>query len=148
AGNYEIKVEAEGYKPEIRQFPLTAGDSPRISIRLQSKGTPSSAILSTTKAFFQRPDDVVKTDQEWYTGSNGDFLTLRPRAEFTLTFLKPDRAHIKHKGKKLEWRASIYPDAEVDYELENDQLTRRVKANGKTTKNSVKVGAPSGDSSY
>jgi serine/threonine-protein kinase len=149
AGSYEISVTAEKYEPKTIQVNVTAGIAAQASVHLVATATPKPPpAVRSTKDFFARPGELQAPVDNWYTGKTNAFLTLKPAEKYTFTFLDPGKIPVKHKPKRLEWRVSIYPDAEISYELDAHELTRRVKADSRVPKTAAKVNVSDGQSAY
>ena len=149
AGAYEITAKADKYEPASRNVSISPGEVGRVEIGLKLGVVDKPAIdPSPWKKYFQHPDQVKEAEGKWLTGDTSAFVPLRSGSQFTLTFLKPDRVPLKHKSKRIEWHILLYPNAEIDYELDGQQLTRRTKAGGKTAKSSAKANAADSDSLY
>lgn len=149
AGSYEVSVTEEKYEPRTIQVNVPAGDAVQASVHLVAIALPTlPAAVHSTKDFFARPGELQAPVDNWYTGKTNTFLTLKPSEKYTFSFLEPSKTPVKHRPKRLEWRVSIYPEAEISYELDAHELTRRLKVDSRITKTTYKVDISDGQSAY
>jgi hypothetical protein len=163
AGKYEIAGTADGYEPSEQEVEVGAGQVARSELRL--KALPAAVQVAkrvvSLKDAFQRPEELEEKPGPWLTGTSSKFLDLRRAKKYDLTFLDPAATPGHYNGltrrrPKLQWRivvspvdaTTLFPNAEISYELEGNQLTRKVKADGKSTKATATANVADGQSAY
>ncbi len=149
AGIYEVSGAAVGYESANMQINLGAGEVAQASLHLPALATPKPpAADRLTKDFFVHPEELQAQYRDWYTGKSNRFLELKPANRYVFTFLAPDMMPTKHKPKGFEWRINVGSEAEIVYELDAQQLTRRIKAGLRSDKMTTGVNASDGHSAY
>jgi tetratricopeptide (TPR) repeat protein len=149
AGSYEVSAKADKYESASRTVNISPGEVGTAEIELHPKvEKKADSDPPPWKKYFKNPDQVKVAERNWLTGETGAFVPLHAGSQFTLTFLKPERVPLKRKSKRIEWHILLHPNAEVNYELDGQQLTRKTKVDGKTAKSSAKANAAENDSIY
>jgi len=122
AGKYEIVVDAPGFAPYRTEVTVKSGQPTPVNL---SAAAPIPAI--------DDPAQVTK-DGDWFKAKDpGKFVYLKPGAlNVDLVFSKPKSSFFA-KSKILWTVASSDGQAEVQYELEEQKLSRKLELGGRTT---------------
>ncbi len=163
AGKYEVLLKADGYEPSQQEFEVASGGVVEADWHLRPlPQTPTPrAVAESPKDRFQHPEELEEKPGPWLTGNSGRFLALRPAKKYTLTFLTPaampgrfNALTGKHRPKwnvvvrQFDGRHSLLQDAEIEYELEEHQLMRKVKVDGKVAKSKATADFADGQFAY
>ena len=149
AGTYEISATASGFVPRTKELTVSSGEVATAELRLAAIVMPTPPVREKpTPEFFASPDEIQEQLNKWFTGKTSKFLALKPASTYNVVFLAPDLMPTRHKPRHFEWHVAAGPNTEVDYELDAQQLTRKVKTDGKTVRSSGKVRAAQGLSAY
>lgn len=123
AGKYEIIVDAPGFTPYRTEVTVMSGQPTPVNL---SAVGPIPAV-----------DDLAQVTREngWFKGKDpSKFVYLKSGAlNVDLVFSKPKSPNIFTKGKILWKVESSDGQAEVQYELEDQKLTRRLEVGGRAT---------------
>jgi serine/threonine protein kinase len=133
AGNYEVSVEAEGFSPTKSAFTLRAGQVTAINLT-----------ASRLRPALEDPNQVT-LEGEWFKPNDPNrYVFLKPGAlNLNLVFSK-SAPSLFGKGKVMWTVASVDGNSEVQYELQDQKLTRRFAQLGRVTdQRNAKVNAAS-----
>lgn len=120
-----MTARADKYAPASVTVTVASGESATAKLQLE--------LVKITPPPVGSPyASPVTKDGEWSTGV-GKTVDLKPGSLYHITFLRPGRVPLKHKGKKAEFRVISYPDAEIIYELDGQHLAKTVKRVSNTT---------------
>ncbi len=149
AGTYEVSAKAPAFKDSQVQIVVGAGEVAAAELRLTAiSAPPPPAHVKSTLDFLVSPDEVKKESTNWFTGISGKFIALKRSATYDVVFLAPKLMTTPRKPKHFAWQIVVGPNTELEYELDGQQLVRKVKIDGKTSKAGAKVNALEGSSIY
>ncbi len=122
AGKYEIILDAPGFNPLKTEVTVKSGQPTAVNL---SSVSPIPAV--------DDPAQVTKEGQWFKAKDSGRFVYLKPGAvNVILVFSKPKSLPLIAKGK-IQWSiVSADGKAEVQYELEEQKLSRKLELDGRT----------------
>jgi hypothetical protein len=149
AGTYEVAAKAPNFEESKMQVAVGSGEVATADLRLSPIKIPIiPQPPKSTPEFLVSPDEIQKESNNWFTGRSGKFLALKRAAAYDVVFLAPKLMTTSRKPKHFAWQVILGPNTQLDYELDGQQLARKLKIDGKTSKSSAKVNASEGSSIY
>ncbi len=148
AGSYEISASAAGFESVTKEVTVNSGEVAAADLRLAAIVVPVTPKQVSTPEYFVSPSEILKQPNNWFSALVPKFFALKPAVKYNLVLLAQDAMPTRHKPKHFEWHVTAGRNAEIGYELDAQQLTRKVKADGKIVKSSQKVHAAEGSSAY
>jgi hypothetical protein len=109
-GLYEFTAEAAGFAPQKQPISIEPNRTAQIKFFL----IPATPVVEKNTAFFN-PADVVKLDNNWYTGKSKALVPVTTsKAVNAVVFLK-------NKVKKMTWQIALDDDNALTYTIENNK---------------------------